>query len=735
MHRSNPLLAILRFLAHHPRRALLVVAAAAVPFAAATTGLRPDNSLSVWFVEDDPALLSYQEFLHEFGNDEVVAVGYHAPQSVFAPEERALQRQAAERLAGIEGVAEVLAADPLLERRGDSEVTRAFLHQAGLVSEDGRTATLLLRMEARDDLDAARGEILRDVEQVLDETLGAAGRTTHLAGTGVLYEALNQQTIRDSGIYFGLTLAVMALLLWLSLRSWRAVAVALAAPALAVPLTLGLFALAGRPLTQVTAILPVLILVIGLADAIHLISHYQAARRASPPATEEERRELVARSAARVAVPCLLTSVTTALGFLALASSRMAVVRDLGLFAAVGMLLVWVLAMGICTAALALREIPTAAAGARGGWLERLLDALARALPRRRRMVVAGSIAATTLLLVGATRLVVDTYTIELLPSGHVVREDSDWMQANAGFYTPLEFTVRSAGEGGVRQAEILAGVEEWQRRAEARAEVGRTFGYREALATASAADAGSLSSYLSADGRSARVTAYVEMMSARRIAEVARALEGEGMEIFGTAATVRAAGYLPLYVRIIDYVVESTVWGLLLAFLVVFAVLALFLGSGRLLVCAVAANLFPVALVFGVMGWAGIPLEVATAMIGAIVLGIVVDDTIHFLYRYRVERRTRGVEAAVGETIRGAGRPIVLTSIILILGFSVLVVSGSKSIVYFGILAGLAVGGALLADLLLLPALLLGGRGDAAQRTDAPPPERPSTKLVGSQS
>jgi hypothetical protein len=76
-----------------------------------------------------------------------------------------------------------------------------------------------------------------------------------------------------------------------------------------------------------------------------------------------------------------------------------------------------------------------------------------------------------------------------------------------------------------------------------------------------------------------------------------------------------------------------------------------------------------------------------------------------------------------------------VLTSIILILGFSVLVVSGSKSIVYFGILAGLAVGGALLADLLLLPALLLGGRGDAAQRTDAPPPERPSTKLVGSQS
>ena len=693
------LASVLHAVARRPRAALLLALLAVLPLGAAAAGLRPDNSLSVWFVEDDPALLAYRAFLREFGNDEAVAVAWRAPAGAFAAEERALQARAVERLRALRGVEGVLAPAAL-----PPEAAR----RAGLVSEDGRTALLLVRMSARGDLDAVRAEVLEGVRRVLAETLGAAGRTPHLAGTGVLYDALNRQTIRDSALYLGLAFAVMTLLLRATLRRWRAVGIALAGPLAASVATLGLFGLSGRPFTQVTGVLPMLILVIGLTDAVHVVSHYYTERRGAPG---EGAREAAARTGAEMSIPCFFTSLTTALGFLALATSRMPVVRDLGIFAAVGVMLVWVLTLVACTAGLALWDAPPPPGG-EGGRTGRLLDALARRLPRWRGRVLAGSVAAALLLAAGVLRLEVNTYTLELLPAGHAVREDSRWIERNVGFYTPLEFLVRRE-DGRALDAAALARVAEWRRRAERRPDVGRTF---------SPLDLGERRGSLSADGSTARVTAYVPMMSTRGFAATARALEREGAAVLGPGVSVRAAGYLPLYLRIIDYVLQSTLWGLAVAAGVVFAVLALLLRSLPLTAASVPVNLFPVLLVFGVMGWTGIPLDLATTTIGAIVLGIAVDDTIHFLFRYREERRGgAGRDPAVAAAVRSAGVGILLSSVVLTLGFAVLATSGSRSIAYFGIVAALAVAGALAADLLLLPALLLGRRG--ALRV--PPPRR----------
>jgi uncharacterized protein len=133
---------------------------------------------------------------------------------------------------------------------------------------------------------------------------------------------------------------------------------------------------------------------------------------------------------------------------------------------------------------------------------------------------------------------------------------------------------------------------------------------------------------------------------------------------------------------------------------------------SARGMFAAMVVNLLPVLLVFGVMGWSGIPLDIATATVGAIVLGIVVDDTIHFLHRYRVSQRA-GMSSATAatETIRHAGRGMLLTSAVLGSGFAVMIAAGTKSISYFGLLAALAVLSAVACDLLLLPALLSSGR------------------------
>lgn len=703
------LLRILRTVAAHPLATLALLLAASLPLLAAGAMLRPDNSVAVWFVEDDPALAEYRAFVSEFGNDEVVAIAYRAPGDALAAEEMALQARAAEAVAAVDGIDRVLSPAGMAAGTGTGPEARAHLRRAGVLSRDGRSAVLLARMEARDDVDHVRDRVLEEVRGAVAATLETGGRRARYAGIGVVYDALNRQTVRDSGFYLGVAFVVMAGLLWFALRRARAVAIAIVPPVVVSLMTMGLFTLTGRPFTQVTSILPMLVLVIGLSDALHLLSHYYAERRAAGPLDDRARRELVARSAAFIAWPNLFTALTTSAGFLALASSRMPAVRDLGLAAAAAMLLGWVMTLLVGTAALARWDVAPPPERAGGGAVDRSLAWLAAWVPRRRAPILLGMGAATAVLLLGATRVRVDTHTLALLPEGHTAREDSRWIEEEIGFYTPLEFRLRAAG-GSAADPALLRRLAVWQAAAEERPEVGRTFGVAEAALAGGAEPGGA---YLSEDGREARVTAFVPMTSTRRFGETVRALEDDARRVFGSTATLEPSGYLPLYLRIVEYVVSGTVTSLAISAGIVFAMLWLLLRSLPLTLAAVPANLFPVALVFGTMGWTGIPLDIATATIGAIVLGIAVDDTIHFLFRYREERRSgAGREEAVARTYREAGRPIVFATLVLALGFAVLATSGSQSIAYFGIVAALAIVGAMVADLVLLPVLLLlGGR------------------------
>jgi uncharacterized protein len=725
MRSQRNLFRVLHAVARRPGTTLLALLVAVAPLAMAGAGLKPDNSLAVWFVRDDPALEGYRGFVREFGNDEVVAIAYRAPGDALAPAEVEVQRRAAARLRALDGIDQVLAPGVLADSLGTGPQARAYLRRAGLVSEDGRTATLLARMSARADIDAVRGDILDRLRAAADSTLGA-GRPAHYAGIGVVYDALNRQTIKDSGFYLGIAFLVMGVLLWFALRRWRAVAIALVPPVVVSVMTTGLFVLTGRPFTQVTSILPMLVLVIGLSDAIHLVAHYYAERRASPGALgTDARREMVARAAAWVALPNLFTALTTAAGFLALASSRMPAIRDLGLFAAAGMLILWVMTLLVGTAALALWDVPPPPERPQGGRLDAALASLSIHIPRWRWAVLGGMTVLTAILLAGATRVKADTYTLQLLPPDHVARADSRWIERNAGFYTPLEFVVTATERGGgtpdALDPRLLRAVAEWQRRAEEMPDVDRTFGVADLAAAGRAVPGGG---YVSADGREARVTAFVAMTSTRGFAGTVERLEGHGYDIVGGAGAgyLRASGYLPLYLRIVDYVVSGTIWGLAISTLIVFAMVGLLLRSLGLTLAAIPTNLFPVALVFGIMGWTGIPLDIATATIGAIVLGIAVDDTIHFLFRYRTEREAGlSREEAVGRTYRETGRAVVFASMVLAIGFAVLATSSSQSIAYFGIVASLSIVGAMLADLFLLPVLLLFGpkewRADGARR------------------
>ncbi|MFZ5482459.1 MAG: efflux RND transporter permease subunit [Myxococcota bacterium] len=703
-----------------------------------------DNSVEVWFVDDDPTLAAYHRFQETFGNDEVVAVAVHREAGVLDREGLALVAAVTDAATKVEGVARVTSlttvddvrsytdADGVdvldvgnLVRNGEVDAARVLadpLLVGRLVSEDGKTALVVVQMKRMEGFDQARHKVLVDLEQAVKPLVGEY-RT---AGIGVVYDALNQLSTVDSAIFVVLSYTLIVGVLWILLGRVGAMLVAMASVGVAAVWLMGAYGFAGRDINMVTMILPTLVLIIGVSDCVHVMNHVAELAEG----WTKSRRELVVEAAGFVFAPCLFNTVTTVVGFASLATAPMAVLRDMGVFAAIGLSGAFLVAMVLCPIALmhpAVQPLLT-----NRGKLQRVVDACADLALSRPLAVLAVTAAIALASALGISRIRADTYSIDYLRPSHDVRQDSDWIEANLGYYTPLELVVRPAA-GRADDPALLAAVDAWERRMEQHPRVGWATSVadvakrlnrelsadrKEVVPSDPAAVEQSfllytaspevdLSQQVEGDWAALRVTVGIPMVSAGEMGRLTDELVA--MAQLPEGAKVEVTGYIPLYVRMMRYIVQSQLSSFGLAFVVIFGIIAALFRSVRLAALAVPANLVPILVTLGVMGYAGIRLDVATVTIGAIVLGLVVDDTVQFLYRFQHELKKRGdaVEAA-SVTVRGLGRSLVVTALVLALGFSVLAFAEIRSVSYFGLLVALALGTGVFGDLLVLPALLV---------------------------
>jgi predicted RND superfamily exporter protein len=250
-----------------------------------------------------------------------------------------------------------------------------------------------------------------------------------------------------------------------------------------------------------------------------------------------------------------------------------------------------------------------------------------------------------------------------------------------------------------------------------------RAFGYGEAL-----------DQFIAGDGRTLRLTASTASMSVRNFMEVAGDARRAAQDAVGPRVSVSNSGYMPLYGQMIEHVVSDQATSFALAFLLVFAVVSLALRSWRFAMVAIPPNLLPVVILLGVMGFAGINLDIATVTVAAVVLGIIVDDTVHVLHRLRRELRGRvDLETAVRGVARASGLAVVSTSLVFASGFFVISLAASSAIAHSGFLMAIAVVAALVTDLVLLPAfvaLTFGrrDRGGSSSSSKAPVTSRSGT-------
>lgn len=585
---------------------------------------------------------------------------------------------------------------------GRSRVLEHPILSEQLVAEDTVLVPILIEHQADYWQELALANLLR---KTLDDHPPPAGVRGEITGRTSLWlehrEAFDRDHKRLQFWSFGLV-TILALVL---LRNFPAAAIAGLSPALGLMWTWGALGWLGEDVGGLTKIVtPVLLMMVGFTDSMHLMLAMRQGRRAGLSARDAARRMAIELGGA-----CCLTSLTTAVGFASLMTASSEMLVGFGLACSLGSLL---------TLAAVVLVVPLACStpignhlgeGRReprsGAFFEGLV---ARILPRARAVALVG-IVATAWLTVLASGLKPDDSLAGDLPANSRAGQGLEWASEAFGGTLPLMIFVDPA-EVASLPAE-LAAVEE---------------------ILAAEPDVGSISSaldlwaavpeslhpmippevrttWLSEDGTSGLVHFRLPDMGTADLRPVfdrlTTALEERSAE---APVSLLLAGQAVEDARGLDEVTNDLIRSLALAAGILFLILTLAFRSLRIGLITIVPNTFPLVLTAGGLRLSGVSLsfEAVTALV--IALGIAVDDTVHLLARYRRERRSgRTIEEALGHSTRHVGTAMLLSTVIMTSGFAVVLTSELPATASFGALACITIGSALAGDLVLLPALL----------------------------
>jgi predicted RND superfamily exporter protein len=716
---------------------LLLVALAA----AGGARLEFDPTTESILSQEGDAWRFYRESLASYGGDEILVIALESERP-FDPALLARVTALSEELSHVRGVRRVdslatvpvirtgpdgdLRLDPALPgtpRGGDPALARVpellardRIAPKSLVSSDGRVLAINLLLEQ---------DLGHEIEAIIDRVRAeVAGEPAWVSGVPVFRTESNRQSQHEILLFVPLTIAAVGALLYTAFRSWRAVAVSLTASGLGTLCMLGLMGWTHTPLAFSTIILPPILLALGSAYTIHVLFATSGCR---------SRAEL-AEGVREVARPVALSGLTTGIGFLGVALVQIEAIRALGLFGAVGTFSVAAAALTVVPAALALMPFDAPAPRLRAligdAWGVSLVGFVAR----HRRAVLATWAALIAVLALGLPRLSVETDATRWFPRGSEVRDSYEAIRARLSGISPMNVVIAARDGSSLTTPTAIAAIDGLAAELSSRPDVGKVLSIADPLrqihaAFAGVADAGlpqdpalieqyllllssvdRIQDLLRADRASANVLLRVDDNRSNHLLDVARGAE-EWWRAHGPPGTdARVTGIMFEFARAEDEIAMGQIRGLAASLLVVGALAFAIFRALRVAAVAILPDVVPLALTFGFMGLAGIPLDAATVVVGCLALGIAVDDTIHLLAGFTEHPRHReDPRAALEDTFRRVLAPMLLTTIAIAIGFGVLGLSGFALTRNFGLLTAASVLVALLTNLTLLPALLLG--------------------------
>ena len=755
-----------------------------VAWAGIATTIRIDNSFEAYFDRGDRFYRAYLQFRDDFGSDEVSYIVYEAPGLPHGPWNLEVMRKIANLTEEIElqapfvkevtSIANVEFLDPVPdgievtkliddfpERQEDllafrDKLLAKRIYVGGLASGDGRHGAIMVEMEKSSvdppeeiRIDPDKGNAIDNLYpqatyDVIERLLAKPeydGIVFHHTGDVPLNAVVNRITAQDSTRLGIMCFVVVGFLLALFIRRPIGVIGPLAVVSLAVLLTVGFVALLGWNLDQMFGMMPALLIAVGVADSVHIISEFRVFH-----AELGDRREAIRRTIYLVGTPCLLTSLTTAAGFASMSVSPIKALAHFGAYSAAGVIAAFFLTVTVLIVFLALGRRGSGRGGdegeilrAKGGQLfQGMLNAVSSFDLRFRWAIIAFAGIVFVVSLAGITRLRVESNFLNEFGKDVPIRDTTSYVDRVMGGTLTFSYLIETDQEGGVKDPAVMREVERLQAEAERHGgivrktysivdfikDINQTFHegdpafhvlpdnrnlIAQYLLLYEMSGGEEAEEYVSTDYSRTRLEIRTTMASSTEMARLVEHLQGYLAEHPFAASRPSLTGMGALWLKLMDYITKSQIVGFLLAFVAIAIMMCLLFRSVRTGLLAMAPNLAPVILTLGGMGWTGVPLDYVRLLIAPVAIGIAVDDTIHHVTRFRHEfLRCGSYEKALRASMLDVGRALLITSLVLVAGFLVFVFSVMDSQASFGLLLSTTIVMALVADFFLMPALML---------------------------
>jgi len=639
------------------------------------------------------------------------------------------------------------------------------LYKNMLLSEDGTFTTIIIQTDAYsskgteenilegfdaeevpDTRDRFQREYLTDKEN--SEAVNAVKKVikrhrspefiVYLAGSPVVTDTLKRTMRRDILKFIRLVVAAIALFLILIFRRISGVVLPLLVVILSVVCTLGLMALTGTPINMPTQILPSFLLAVGVGASVHLLAIFY--KRFDEVGDKEN---AIAYALGHSGLAIVMTSLTTAAALGSFSMSKIAPIADLGRFAAAGVLISLVFTIVLLPSLLALFPMRTKKprTGTGKPLMERLLTAIADFSVKHAKKIIFVSSVLIIIALTLASQLRFSHNFLKWFPESDPTRRATEAIDTAMNGSISMEVVVDTGRENGLHEPKILNALDELCIELETMKGdgyfIGKTWSLPTILKEINKAlnenrpefytipqdrnliaqelllfeNSGSddLEDVVDSQFSKLRVAIKLPWVDAVKYEEIIQRVKERFEKKLGASVKITITGITPLMGRAFSASIRSSAESYLIAFAVITVMMILLIGSVRVGLVSMIPNILPILVVMAVMVPLHMPLDMFTMLVGSIAIGLAVDDTIHFFHNFRRYYRQCGnAHESVRQTLTTTGRAMLTTSIVLSIGFFVYMFAYMNHISNFGLLTGLAIIIALLADFFLAPALMV---------------------------
>lgn len=709
--------------------------------------LKIDNSLTIWFLEDDPSYKAYIDFQEKFGSDEIYIAMF--------PVENAISQSEMTKLKALTKAIDTLpyvntsfslakAKYPLYannnirfndlynSKRSEKGLKSLFSKlpniTSQLVSEDYKNLFFYIQLNPTPTIETQRKEILGEIRS----TIKSHFKDYHLTGPPVLNEAYSKGIYKESLLFGILTVLVITVMLLFLLPSKRYLIVALLSVAIPVGLLFGIITSMGFALNMISMLIPTILMVYSVSDAVHIINIYHKEGLANETLSKADLLTIAIR---RSFTPCFYTTLTTFVGYFALYLSPLPAFKNMGVFTCIGLLLSFTLVyvitiIGFSYMTLNFKKAKPILYFKRFSQTQ-FVNWLNRFTTQYKSSIIIGFTALLVFGLYSVTQVKIDTRSLDLLAEGEA-KEDLRLVESQLKGSSRLQLNVSTTNGEAIVSKEAMKQLELFQQKLQSNPLITAPVSVvniksflekrspvlfqsnvseeriKNTLSTVDNVD-NSFFKLFSEDLSTAGITLSLREMTTSELEQVLEDVKRDFKSSFNTDEfNLKINGFAVVFSQLNHFILETQFKSFFAAFFVAFLCLLIFIRRLRTTLLVLVPNILPLAILAIVMSLLDIPLDVSTAMITPIMLGIAMDDTIHLVYKYRRSKTITGTpKERMDNAMHYTGSALFSTTIALVGGFLIIASSATPSVSDFGILCAVTVAIALITDIFYLPALL----------------------------